>query len=264
MDENWLKTRKYVRPKIDPISIYLTYPPAKKPLPQPQNKITKPIKPLLPAPRPVIKKKKQPGITIIKKPKIASLKKTKRTETKPAKPPEEPLKSLERYYIDEPDKLSESILSDPPALTLRSTPGDLPDNISAPTQKESVALSLKNRFEEKSDPIQTSAIKPEPVLNPPLHQGIIKEAIPLYKENPSPKYPRLARRRGYQGTVVLNVLVSKEGKVAEVEVIESSHYSILDKAALTTVKKWRFKPGERGSQKVDMRVRVPIRFQLHN
>ena len=35
----------------------------------------------------------------------------------------------------------------------------------------------------------------------------IIEARPLYRENPRPKYPTMARKRGYTGNVVLEVLV---------------------------------------------------------
>jgi protein TonB len=264
MDENWLKTRKYVKPKIDFISISLAYPPAEKPSPQPQKRTFLPVKRLLPAPRPAIKKKIQPDTPIIRKPKIATPKKTKLTEPKLAEPPEKILHSLERFYSDEPDTLSKSIFSNPPGPSLKSPPGDLPDYITDSIQEESPEIPLKEIPEEKSGTDQTAAIGPEhPPAAPPTSE-IIKEAIPLYQENPAPQYPRLAKRRGYQGTVVLDVLVTKAGKVAEVEVVQSSHYSLLDKAAVSAVKKWRFKPGERGHKKVDMRVRVPIHFQVKN
>ena len=41
----------------------------------------------------------------------------------------------------------------------------------------------------------------------------VHEATPLYRQNPVPEYPLIARKRGYQGTVVLEVLVTREGKV---------------------------------------------------
>ena len=96
---------------------------------------------------------------------------------------------------------------------------------------------------------------------PPISQ-IIKEAVPLYKENPAPEYPMQAKRRGYEGTVILEVLVTKEGKAGKVSVFQSSRYSLLDGAAVASVKKWRFEPGKRGDEKVDMPVKIPIRFQL--
>jgi protein TonB len=91
---------------------------------------------------------------------------------------------------------------------------------------------------------------------------IIREARPLYRSNPPPKYPVLARRRGFQGNVVLEVLVSQIGNVIDLRVLSSSGYSILDSAAISSVKHWTFEPGMRGQEKVEMWVRVPIRFEL--
>lgn len=90
----------------------------------------------------------------------------------------------------------------------------------------------------------------------------VRQAAPLYRRNPSPEYPMIARKRGYQGTVVLEVLVSREGRVKELSLSTSSGYPVLDQAALTSVKTWLFDPGTRGEEKVDMWVKVPVRFQL--
>jgi len=96
---------------------------------------------------------------------------------------------------------------------------------------------------------------------PPVSQ-IVKEVVPLYKENPAPGYPMQAKKRGYEGTVILEVIVTKEGKAGKVSVFQSSRYSLLDEAAVSSVKKWRFEPGKRGDEKVDMPVKIPIRFKL--
>jgi len=91
---------------------------------------------------------------------------------------------------------------------------------------------------------------------------IIREARPLYRSNPPPKYPVVARRRGFQGNMVLEVLVGQIGNVIDLRVLSSSGYPILDRAAETAVKNWTFEPGMRGQDKVEMWVRVPIRFEL--
>jgi len=91
---------------------------------------------------------------------------------------------------------------------------------------------------------------------------IIREARPLYRSNPPPKYPAVARRRGFQGNVVLEVLVGQIGNVIDLRVLSSSGYPILDRAAKSSVKHWTFEPGMRGQKKVEMWVRVPIRFEL--
>jgi TonB family protein len=88
------------------------------------------------------------------------------------------------------------------------------------------------------------------------------EARPAYRSNPSPIYPRIARIRGYQGNVLLDVFVNDHGTVDEIKVFRSSGYPVLDRAAKSTVKQWQFEPGRIGEKKVGMWVRVPIRFEL--
>ncbi|MBC8200085.1 MAG: energy transducer TonB [Desulfobacterales bacterium] len=91
---------------------------------------------------------------------------------------------------------------------------------------------------------------------------VVRKAIPLYRVNPPPKYPRIARKRGYQGTVVLDVLVDQNGRVGDLRLFTSSGYSILDRKAMASVKGWLFEPGMKGDKKLDMWVRVPVRFEL--
>jgi protein TonB len=83
-----------------------------------------------------------------------------------------------------------------------------------------------------------------------------------YLENPKPKYPATARKLGFQGTVVLRVLISVEGNPAEIRVEKSSGHQVLDEAALTAVKQWRFDPAHEGEAPVAAWVDVPIRFRL--
>ena len=92
----------------------------------------------------------------------------------------------------------------------------------------------------------------------------LREAIPVYRENPAPPYPLTAIRRGHEGTVVLEVLVNREGRVDELRLHQSSGYSVLDKAAMDSVKGWVFEPATIGEEKRDMWVKVPVRFQLRS
>ena len=92
--------------------------------------------------------------------------------------------------------------------------------------------------------------------------GVITEADPLYSVNPEPRYPRMAKKRGYEGTVLLNVLVSKEGRVKNLWIFESCGYNILDNAAMEAVKDWIFKPGTEDDKPVEMWVQVPVKFEL--
>jgi protein TonB len=85
-----------------------------------------------------------------------------------------------------------------------------------------------------------------------------------YLNNPKPGYPAFARRMGMQGTVMLKVLVSRQGTVLKIEVAHSSGYEILDKAAAEAVRNWRFVPARQWGSPVEEWVQVPVAFHLTN
>lgn len=83
-----------------------------------------------------------------------------------------------------------------------------------------------------------------------------------YLRNPAPRYPVIARRNGEQGTVMLKVLVTREGAAATVSVEKTSGSTALDQAAVEAVRNWRFTPARQGAQSVEAWVLVPIVFRL--
>ena len=137
--------------------------------------------------------------------------------------------------------------------------------IKEPKQQES---EIKHASPLPDSPLSKGGA--EEVESPPAPRMALKEsarkslrqAIPIYRENPSPPYPKAARRRGYEGTTILEVLVNREGRVDEVRLSSSSGHSVLDRAAKSSVKKWIFVPAVRDNKKVEMWVKIPIRFQL--
>jgi protein TonB len=92
--------------------------------------------------------------------------------------------------------------------------------------------------------------------------GTLQMAYPRYRLNVPPAYPGLARKRGQEGTVVLQVLVNTNGRVDDLEIEKSSGFTSLDRAAAASVRQWSFEPGRRGEEKIPMRVRVPVTFKL--
>ena len=95
-----------------------------------------------------------------------------------------------------------------------------------------------------------------------LQPGTVQTAYPRYNENSPPPYPRLARKRGQEGTTILQVLVNKEGRVADLKIAVSSNFSLLDRAAMKAVRKWSFEPGRKGQERISMWVKVPLTFKL--
>ncbi len=91
---------------------------------------------------------------------------------------------------------------------------------------------------------------------------ILQKAIPVYRQNQQPHYPAVAKRRGYEGEILLNVLVNREGKVAEIKIQQSSSHQSLDTAALEAVRNWLFAPATEGGRAVSMWITIPIEFRL--
>lgn len=83
-----------------------------------------------------------------------------------------------------------------------------------------------------------------------------------YLYNPPPRYPLIARRNGEEGTVLLKVLVTRDGVPSAVTVEGSSGSEHLDRAALEAVWSWRFVPAKQGGRAIEAWVRVPIVFRL--
>jgi len=92
--------------------------------------------------------------------------------------------------------------------------------------------------------------------------GTVQLAYPRYQLNTPPSYPGVARRRGQEGTVFLQVLVNGEGGVEDLEIETSSGFALLDRAAVSSVKKWSFEPGRQNEKRIAMWVRVPVTFKL--
>lgn len=90
----------------------------------------------------------------------------------------------------------------------------------------------------------------------------LKKALPRYGSNPKPHYPEAARRRGYEGTVILSVVVLKDGSAGSVQIAKGSGYKMLDDAAREAVARWKFMPALLGEEPVEMQVEIPILFKL--
>ncbi|MBK1732982.1 energy transducer TonB [Thiococcus pfennigii] len=93
--------------------------------------------------------------------------------------------------------------------------------------------------------------------------GVDREARPL-PGNPRPAYPRLARRQGIEGRVLIRVAVLDSGRVGHAEVSRGSGARALDDAALAAVRRWRFHPALRRGQAIAATVTVPVVFRLED
>lgn len=142
-----------------------------------------------------------------------------------------------------------------------------------PEHKESAVTQIrKTNIPKRQETISTDTAvavasrvsSPSPPAAAPLQKEAVpvSRAVPRYMKNDPPVYPPVARRRGYEGTVLLSVHIGADGTVVESRVKESSGYPILDRAALKTVGRWKFEPASRAGVPFAMWVDVPVRFVL--
>jgi protein TonB len=80
--------------------------------------------------------------------------------------------------------------------------------------------------------------------------------------NRRPPYPPDAFRRGQEGRVILEFIITVEGTVRSVRVVESSGVASLDQSAAETAAGWRFEPASRGGRPVEKMITVPVRFKI--
>jgi periplasmic protein TonB len=76
-----------------------------------------------------------------------------------------------------------------------------------------------------------------------------------------PEYSEEARKAKYSGTVLLSVIVDTEGHAKDVHVLKSLGMG-LDEKAMEAVMKWKFKPGMKGGQAVNVRAQIEVNFRL--
>lgn len=79
---------------------------------------------------------------------------------------------------------------------------------------------------------------------------------------PDKEYPPLARRRGWQGTVTVEVWLDNEGEQLKREIISGSGHSELDRAALRFVAASQFAPYMFNGVGHAARLRLPVVFSL--
>jgi len=95
---------------------------------------------------------------------------------------------------------------------------------------------------------------------PTADQFVAVEVLPELLRMEAPVYPRLAREAGVEGTVLLRVLVSKEGKVLNVIVLSGN--PMLADAARTAAFTARFSPAQQQHKPVPVWVQLPVVFSL--
>ena len=277
-------------PKITPVKHQTIRPLVPKPKPEPLKKIVqkvaappkitpvkhRTIRPLVPKPKPKPLKKivqKAPAPVIRQPIKPSALQPIKKPEPKIVRI-SSPVQSIVasqpiRRAVAQPVvRQAQPVFSRQHPVVRRTTP--YRQTYQQPVRRNT--QPIRQQPVRRTLPITRQVVSSTPVrtttrtttrATQPVKTDVVREAAPLYKSNPPPEYPRMARRRGLEGVVTIEAKIDISGKVNELRIFTGSGHAILDKAALKAVRGWRFSPGTVGGSAQSMWVKVPVRFKLH-
>jgi TonB family protein len=112
----------------------------------------------------------------------------------------------------------------------------------APTSEENSAVSL-GKFEI------------------PTFEFIKLDQTPVVKNRVPPQYPSAMLKAHIEGEVLVDFVVTNEGKVVKAFAAKSTRREF-EAAAVAAVNKWKFQPGMKSGRAVNTHMQVPIAFSL--
>ena len=100
---------------------------------------------------------------------------------------------------------------------------------------------------------------PPPAPTPrPLRVSHVMEGNLIHRVQP--EYPQLARQARIQGTVVLRAVISREGRIENLQVL--SGHPLLVPAAMDAVRQWRYRPYFLNDLPVEVETQITVNFTL--
>ena len=102
---------------------------------------------------------------------------------------------------------------------------------------------------------------------PPPPEGPRVKFIP-YDDPPQPLsdirpvYPDIAQEAGIEGTVVVQVFIDKKGRVQDTVILKGIPNTGLDEAAISAIRKTRFRPAKQRERPVGVWISIPVNFRL--
>jgi periplasmic protein TonB len=99
--------------------------------------------------------------------------------------------------------------------------------------------------------------------NPDDFVDVSQEPVEIQPITSLLKYPEIARRSGLEGSVTVQALIGKDGRVEKVEVIKSD-YDIFKVAAVDAMKSEKFTPARQNGTPLKLWITRKIDFKLNS
>ena len=163
-----------------------------------------------------------------------------------------------------------SLQQTPPSVSVAAPTAAPTAGIPLPTEEEQIEteqtiatqeeLSQSIGAGESAGTGDSLVIAPPSDALPQYGEYVYVEELPEAITKIQPEYPDIARQSNMEGTVLVQALVGKDGRVKDTKVVKP--VPVVDDAAVAAVKQWVFKPALSNNKPVAVWVAVPVRFTL--
>ncbi len=161
--------------------------------------------------------------------------------------------SVEVEHWEESPELQEPALSEDFAPSEVTEPlVDLKPGWDPGLMEKLPASKASQSEEEVPLPIEPPQVLPAAYIPPQARTAL----------NEPPEYPRLARRRGLEGEVLLELSIDDHGKVQSVELLRPCRHPALNAAAIRAAKTWQYEPATRHGRASSDRITERVVFRI--
>lgn len=128
----------------------------------------------------------------------------------------------------------------------------VPGGTGDPRARNGIIDSIGNGLRNIATPPPPSPSQPQ------IRVSQVMEGNLIYRVQPA--YPALARQARIQGTVLLRAIISREGRVENLQVL--SGHPMLVQAAIDAVRQWRYRPCYLNGEPIEVETEVTVNFTL--
>ncbi|HJA96803.1 MAG TPA: energy transducer TonB [Candidatus Alistipes faecavium] len=127
-------------------------------------------------------------------------------------------------------------------------------------------------FDDNTDFVQTVEVKEEVVEED--QPFLIAETMPSFQGGDlntfrawvqqNVRFPQIALENGIQGRVVLSFVIEKDGRLTNIQVLQTPDRSLSEEAIRVLSKSPKWSPGKQRNQAVRVKYTLPVDFRVQN
>ena len=146
-----------------------------------------------------------------------------------------------------------------PQIPVASAQVSKPSQVGAAPAPTGIPSSLKSQLASSTP--EASGTKPDEAAMSSIEPVSLPEAaaLELLTQPVGPEYPAAAKASGQRGSVVLQVLIGRDGAVQDAKFLQGS--LIFARAAIDAVKQWHFKPYAMNGRAVSIQSVITLNFK---